>query len=109
MGRFLAQAILESYASLPQRHGFVEAGWRIATVKKLDGTAFHTSQLPGPTKSSQEASDAADNRDLTTAVTETEQESCFGFGTMRWNQHGTGAANENDNRVSNESPRQRRA
>jgi hypothetical protein len=74
-GDSLRKAIRESYASLPQRHGFVEAGWRIATVKKLDGTAFHTSQPPGPTKSSQEARDAADNRDLTTAVAETEQES----------------------------------
>ena len=75
-GDSLRKAIRESCASLPQRHGFVEAGWRIATARKLDGTTFHASQLPGPTESSQEApSDAADNRFLTTSVAETEQES----------------------------------
>ena len=75
-GDSLRKAIRESCASLPQRHGFVEAGWRIATARKLDGTTFHASHLPGPTESSQEApSDAADNRFLTTSVAETEQES----------------------------------
>jgi hypothetical protein len=110
-GDSLRKAIRESYASLPQRQGFVEAGWRIATAKKLDGTTFRTSELPGPTKRSQQApGDAADSRDLTTAVAEIEQESQFCFGTnVPWNQHGTGPANENDNRVSTESPRQRRA
>ena len=75
-GDSLRKAIRESCASLPQRHGFVEAGWRIATARRLDGTTFHASHLPGPTESSQEApSDAADNRFLTTSVAETEQES----------------------------------
>ena len=65
------KAIRESCDSLPQRHGFVEAGWRIATAKKLNGRSSQTAQLPGPTESSQEApGDAADNRDLTTAVAE---------------------------------------
>ena len=75
-GDSLRKAIRESCASLPQRHGFVEAGWRIATARRLDGTTFHASHLPGPTESSQEApSDAADNRFLTTSVAETKQES----------------------------------
>ena len=67
----LRKAIRESCDSLPQRHGFIEAGWRIATAKKLNGKSSQTSQLPGPTESSQEApGDAADNRDLMTAVPE---------------------------------------
>jgi len=75
-GDSLRKAIRESCASLPQRHGFVEAGWRIATARRLDGTTFHASHLPGPTESSQEApSDAADNRFLTTSVAETKQDS----------------------------------
>ena len=68
------KAIRESCDSLPQRHGFVEAGWRIATAKKLNRRSSQTAQLPGPTESSQEApGDAADNRDLTTAVAESKQ------------------------------------
>ena len=64
----------ESCDSLPQRHGFVEAGWRIATAKKLNRRSSQTAQLPGPTESSQEApGDAADNRDLTTAVAESKR------------------------------------
>ena len=70
----LRKAIRESCDSLPQRHGFVEAGWRIATAKKLNGRSSQTSQLPRPTESSQEApGDAADNGDLTTAVAESQR------------------------------------
>ena len=70
-GDSLRNAIRESCDSLPQRHGFVEAGWRIATGKKLNGKPSQTSHPPGPTESSQEApGDAADNRDRATAAAE---------------------------------------
>jgi len=70
-GDSLRKAIRESCDSLPQRHGFVEAGWRIATGKKLNGKPSQTSHPPGPTESSQEMpSDAAANRDRATAVAE---------------------------------------
>lgn len=40
----MSKAIKDSCASLPQRNGFVEAGWRIATARKLNGGSGKTSQ-----------------------------------------------------------------
>ena len=84
-GDSLRKAIRESCDSLPQRHGFVEAGWRIATGKKLNGQSSQTSHPPGPTKSSQEApGDAADNRDRATAVAEANNNPSSVSGERSW-------------------------
>ena len=70
------KAIRDSCDSLPQRHGFVEAGWRIATAKKLNGWSSETSKLAGTAKSSQEvAGDANEDDGRAPVVAETEQES----------------------------------
>jgi hypothetical protein len=53
-GDSLRKAIRERCDSLPQRYGFVEAGWRIATARKLHGTSHQASQLDGVANGSQE-------------------------------------------------------
>lgn len=52
-GDSMRLAIRESCASLPQRNGFVEAGWRIAAARKMNG-APHTSEPEQPVESAQE-------------------------------------------------------
>ncbi len=75
-GDALRKAIRESCDSLPQRYGFVEAGWRIATARKLNGTSSETSKLTGTAKKSQEvAGDANEDDDRAPAIAEAEQES----------------------------------
>ncbi len=55
-GDSLRLAIRESCASLPQRNGLVEAGWRIAAARKMNGapSPSDTSELEQPAESSQE-------------------------------------------------------
>jgi CheY-like chemotaxis protein len=40
----MRRAIRDSCASLPQRNGFVEAGWRIAAARRLNGGSNKTSE-----------------------------------------------------------------
>ena len=51
----MRQAIKDSCAFLPQRNGFVEAGWRIAAARKLNGGSGRTSEME-PVESVEEVS-----------------------------------------------------
>jgi len=75
-GDSLRKTIRESCDSLPQRHGFIEAGWRIATARKLNRTSPETSKLAGTAMRSQEvAGDANEDDGRAPAVAETDQDS----------------------------------
>jgi CheY-like chemotaxis protein len=56
----LRLAIRESCASLPERNGLLEARWRIAAGKKLNGTSSHNSWMQRPAERSQEVAGDTD-------------------------------------------------
>ncbi len=57
----MRRAIKDSCSSLPQRNGFVEAGWRIAAARKLNGGSGKTAESE-PVKSVEEiAVDSVEN------------------------------------------------
>lgn len=57
----MSQAIKDSCASLPQRNGFVEAGWRIAAARKLNGELGKTSQMEPMESAEAVSADSAKN------------------------------------------------
>jgi CheY-like chemotaxis protein len=61
-GDSLRDAIRKSCDSLPQRNGLIEAGWRIAAARKLNGGSLTTAQSEEPVDRSPEVPAAlADN------------------------------------------------
>jgi DNA-binding NtrC family response regulator len=69
-GDSLRAAIRKSCASLPQRNGFVEVGWRIAAARKMNGASAQTSQL----ESRQELAGAGDDVVVDTSRAEADRE-----------------------------------
>jgi hypothetical protein len=47
-GDSMRSAIRKSCGLLPQRNGFVEAGWRIAAAKKINRVPAKTAERPSP-------------------------------------------------------------
>lgn len=59
-GDSMRKAVRETCELLPQRNSFVEAGWRIAAAKKMNGTPAKTSQQTEPSNGSATAVSASD-------------------------------------------------
>ncbi len=57
----MRRAIKDSCSSLPQRNGFVEAGWRIAAARKLNGGSRKTSESEPVENVVQVSSTSAEN------------------------------------------------
>jgi CheY-like chemotaxis protein len=47
-GDSMRKAVRDSCDSLPQRNGFVEAGWRIAAARKMSGAPEKPAEAPAP-------------------------------------------------------------